>query len=346
MISIVIPIYKSEQFLRQTITSVLNQKYSDLELILVNDGSPDNSDFICLEFANFDKRVKYIKQKNQGAARAMMRGLNESLGNYVMFLDGDDWINEETLLKANSIIQKNEVDILFWNNYKEFENHSEISRPFLPNSKFFENEDLAWLKRRSFGLSGNELEKITDFDLISSGWGKLYKKEILISDPYILVNNNQVGNFDTELVCRVFNLAKSIYYLNEPLNHYRMGNVNSITKNHGNQLYSKHKIMFISLLQFIEEKNLDYNYKQALFNRITISILNNLLSICSKHNNSSLVAKYKALNSILNDELFKESIINLEFQRLRLTERAFFLMCRLRLTSLVLAAGYLFKFIK
>lgn len=346
MISIVISIYKSESFLDKAITSILNQNFTDFELILVNDGSPDNSETICLKYANEDKRVKYIKQSNQGAAHAMQAGLLASIGDYIMFLDGDDWIELDTLYKVWNIVEEFKIDIVFWNSFKEFEDRTiESRRPFL-KSKLFKDDELGCLKRRAFGLIDCELKNITDFDLLSSGWGKLYKRNILFLDPYILVDRKNIGNFDTELVCRSFFLANCIFFLNEPLNHYRMENSNSITKNHGNELYFKHKVLFESLLNFIYENNLGKDYIQAVNNRITVSILNNLLSITSKNNKNSFVTKYHALNRILSDDLYKQSIANLEFSALKPFHRYFFYLCKFRLTIAVFGAGYFLRLLR
>jgi glycosyltransferase EpsH len=346
MISIIIPIYNSENYLGKAITSILNQTFTSFELILVNDGSPDNSESICLKYAKSDKRIKYVKQKNQGAAHAMQTGLKLASLDYVMFLDGDDWIELDTLFKIQGTIKEYKTDIVFWNHFKEFEDSSIETRKAFINSHFYIDEELNWLKRRAFGLVGEELSDIRDFDLISSGWGKIYKRKLLTADPYILISEENIGKFDTELVCRAFLFASSIYYLDEPLNHYRMENNNSVTKNHGNELYLKHKVMFTSLLDFARKNNLDSNYVQAIHNRISVSILNNLLSLTSKNNKNSLATKYRALKSILNDGLYIEAINNFEFNSLNPSQRCFFYLCKFRIHFLVFSTGYLLKLIR
>ena len=326
MISVIIPIYKSEEFLEKAITSVLNQSYSNLELILVNDGSPDNSELICLKYAKEDNRIKYIKQNNQGAAHAMRTGFLSSKGDYIMFLDGDDWVNLKTIEIANSFISRTDCDIIFWNRIRESSWHSSKVPSFLPESELFIDERLDWIKRRSFGLINNELKDITKFDQISSGWGKVYKRKLIENDLYCLVDENNNGNFDTEFVCRMFSQCSSIQYINEFLNHYRMENDNSITKNHGNELYLKQKVMFNSLLKFINKNNLGKEFTQAIHNRITVSVLNNILSIASNNNKNSFTSKYKTINNILEDDLYKFSINKFEFNCVKSIHRYFFLL--------------------
>ena len=345
-VSVIIPIYKSEEFLEKAITSVLNQSYSNLELILVNDGSPDNSEQICLDFVKKDQRVVYIKQENSGAAHAMKSGLNISKGDYVMFLDGDDWINTVTLETALNKLEESKSDLVFWNAIKEFHDKSVFVDAFLQNDEVFYGERLEWLKRRVFGLIGNELKNITKFDQISSGWGKIYNRNLLLSDPYCLVDSNNTGNFDTELVCRTFHKSNRIIYLNKYFNHYRMYNDSSLTKTHGSRLFTKFIPLFINLNNFISHNNLGLEYRQALNNRVTISILNCLLSITSKRNNSGFKSKYVSVNSILENEIYKESINKFEFNKVSLFHRLFFTACKFRLSFFVLLSGYLIRFLK
>ena len=94
-ISIIVPIYNVESCLRRCIDSILNQTFSDYELILVDDGSTDSSGMICDEYAETDARVHVIHQKNAGVSAARNRGLDASVGTYVMFCDGDDYISPD-----------------------------------------------------------------------------------------------------------------------------------------------------------------------------------------------------------------------------------------------------------
>lgn len=92
MVSIIVPVYKVEKFLPKCIESVLNQTYTDFELILVDDGSPDKSPEICDKYAELDKRVVVIHQKNAGVSAARNAGLENAKGEYIGFVDPDDWI--------------------------------------------------------------------------------------------------------------------------------------------------------------------------------------------------------------------------------------------------------------
>ena len=103
LISIIIPVYNVEQYLHRCVDSVLNQTYKNLEIILVNDGSPDNCPFICDEYAKKDKRIIVVHKENGGLSSARNAGLEIVQGEYISFIDSDDWIHEN----YNEILYKN-----------------------------------------------------------------------------------------------------------------------------------------------------------------------------------------------------------------------------------------------
>ena len=95
MISIIVPIYKVEKYIRQCVDSIINQTYEDIEIILVDDGSPDNCPQICDDYAKTDSRVKVIHKENGGIMSARKAGLKVATGEYIGFVDGDDWIEAD-----------------------------------------------------------------------------------------------------------------------------------------------------------------------------------------------------------------------------------------------------------
>ena len=114
-ISIIVPCYNVEEFLNETIECILNQTYQDWELLLVNDGSKDFTPQICDEYANKDKRIKVIHKENGGLVSARNAGYDAAIGDWHMYLDGDDWIDINTCEKLMFYLSRHtDVDIVFW----------------------------------------------------------------------------------------------------------------------------------------------------------------------------------------------------------------------------------------
>ena len=99
-ISVIVPIYKVERYLNRCIKSIVNQTYSNLEIILVDDGSPDRCGFICDKWMATDKRIKVIHKKNGGLSSARNKGIELSTGKYIMFIDSDDYLYDDSSLES------------------------------------------------------------------------------------------------------------------------------------------------------------------------------------------------------------------------------------------------------
>ena len=110
-ISVIVPIYKVEKYLRRCIDSIINQTFKNIEIILVNDGSPDNCPKICEEYKNKDNRIIIINQENQGLSVARNSGIRIARGQYLVFIDSDDYIEEDMIEYLYEGIVKYDVDI-------------------------------------------------------------------------------------------------------------------------------------------------------------------------------------------------------------------------------------------
>ncbi|MDE5548972.1 MAG: glycosyltransferase, partial [Clostridia bacterium] len=128
MISIIVPIYNVEKYLRKGIESIINQTYTDLEIILVNDGSKDNCLDICKEYANKDSRIKIVDKPNGGLVSAWKAGVEVASGDFIGFIDPDDYIDEDYYQKLYEAIQSNDADIAVCGAIKEDEQGNFLSK--------------------------------------------------------------------------------------------------------------------------------------------------------------------------------------------------------------------------
>ncbi len=116
-VSVIIPVYKVEKFISRTLDALIGQTFKDWEVICVNDGSPDSSREIILEYVRRDSRIRLIDKSNGGVSSARNRGVEEAVGEYVLFLDSDDFIHPQTLEIAMALGRKNSSDVVTW--YKD-----------------------------------------------------------------------------------------------------------------------------------------------------------------------------------------------------------------------------------
>lgn len=160
-ISIIIPVYNAEKYLRRCIESVLTQSFTDFELILVNDGSKDKSPQICDEYASQDTRVRVIHKANGGVSAARNDGLDIAKGEYVTFIDSDDWVEREYL---QSLYDKRSLDFVIG---------SFIHEPSGKKRKINE-----------YTFIGNKLKDYVNNTYLTNGypWGKLFKNKIIINN--------------------------------------------------------------------------------------------------------------------------------------------------------------------
>ncbi len=198
MISVIIPIYNTEQYLEQCIESVLDSIYQDFELILVNDGSEDGSSEICRRYSEKDCRIKWIDQKHTGGSAARNRGIEECRGEWVVFVDSDDFISKDFLERiAEERYQQSDLLIFDFLRLKQKTKKAADLKRDCGKEYQYVPEDRLYLIE-SF-LTGIQLDENGSMSLLSL-WAKAYKKSVL--EKYAI-------RFPTELMLgedRIFNL--------------------------------------------------------------------------------------------------------------------------------------------
>ena len=172
LISVIVPIYKVEKYLKRCIDSIINQTYKNLQIILVDDGSPDRCGKICDEYSKKDKRIKVIHKKNGGLSDARNKGLDVAEGKYIGFVDSDDYIDERMYEVLYNNLKDNNADLSICSIY-EFKNDKEIVEGY--NKK---QEILVYKKQEMFNkFYENLLRNVV-------AWNKLYKKELFENIRY------------------------------------------------------------------------------------------------------------------------------------------------------------------
>ena len=160
LVSVIIPVYNVERYLAQCLDSVINQTYPNLEIICVNDGSRDGSPDILRRYADEDARIQVIDKANGGVSRARNDALDCARGEYIMFVDSDDWVEPDACENAVNAMREYDADIVMWSYVSETENRSS-RKVIFPETTVFEKEEVrAKLpdseKRRQICRSGGD----------------------------------------------------------------------------------------------------------------------------------------------------------------------------------------------
>lgn len=209
-VSIIVPIYNVERYLNRCVDSLINQTYKNLEIILVNDGSPDNSPAICDRYAIKDTRIKVIHKENGGLSDARNAGINISTGKYIMFLDSDDYAELNMIENAVNTIETLDSDIVIWGYYAEFVDENER---IINTINYSGLDGVLDSSDEQFMLS-NEL-----INLMGYAWNKLYKNEIIQKNNYRFKKGLSLVE-DITFNSEVFKNHHSIAFVEEPLLHY------------------------------------------------------------------------------------------------------------------------------
>lgn len=244
--SVIVPIYKVEPYLKKCVDSILNQTYKNFELLLIDDGSPDNCPKICDEYAAKDSRVRVIHKPNGGLVSARNTGVKEALGEYICYVDGDDWVSEKLLktIKDKAIDQYHPNMVVFSAN-RVFSNHTTdiYSGPKegLYNKEKLQNEIYPYMMydcRKSF-CSGL---------VFPVAWNKIYKRDLL-QQHYCEEERIKMGE-DNAFVFECLFYSDSVYFCDDVLYYYNQQNIGSFIHSYDPNRFGNN----ILLTSYIDKK--------------------------------------------------------------------------------------------
>ncbi|MBT2616776.1 MULTISPECIES: glycosyltransferase [unclassified Bacillus (in: firmicutes)] len=262
LISIIIPVYNAEKYLTKCLESVKNQTHQDLEVILVNDGSTDQSSSICNEYAQKDKRFNVIHKKNGGVSSARNEGLKVAKGEYIGFIDPDDWVEGCMFEKLYQLAIENNADISMCGYYKEKVDGTVLNN--IINSPVIE---LTPIESINNILNKNDYRGFL--------WNKLFSADILKKTPVVDFNNEIHFCEDLLFCCQSILKCGSIVFDSTPYYHY------IIHDNNASQSYFSPKKLtsLVALEKIIEllndEKDIEIKKFKNYYMHMNISLLMN-----------------------------------------------------------------------
>ena len=180
LISIVVPVYNVENYLRMCLDSIQNQTYQNFECLLINDGSPDNSADICREYVSKDARFRYFEKENGGVASARNLGIKYSKGKYITFIDSDDWVDLDYLEVLHSKIKEYNTDFVI-SSYKKFDMDEDCFYLHIWDQDYYEK---IWTSQELL----TQLPNLENYDgSYTVSWGKLFKRSLFDEILFVVV---------------------------------------------------------------------------------------------------------------------------------------------------------------
>lgn len=256
-VSIIVPIYNTSKYLRTCIDSLLNQSEKDIEIILINDGSTDNSAEIIKSYK--DKRIVYIEKENTGIGSTRNIGISKSKGTYLMFIDSDDYISSNCVERMYNFAVQTNSDIVVSDFYKDYSGRLEVIKiPYFDSSSLKNNPSI--LNKINLGPCN-----------------KIYKKSILKNVMF----EEKLKYEDVPFVIKAFKNASKISKLNEPLSYYVIHN-NSQTTIRDDKIFD-----ILKIIDIINNELNDKIYHESILNLSTMILTDYTIQQRYVHNRAS-----------------------------------------------------------
>lgn len=295
LISIIIPVYNAESYLKRCLLSVINQTYYNLEIIIINDGSTDNSYNICKQFEEVDNRLIVKDCKNGGVSRARNEGLSIASGKYVLFIDSDDYIEENmVLILYNHIISDDGIDIVVCD--VEANDQSSVTE-LMSKNKFIRIQDEEVIIINKNDLMYNLFNRNSIKGYLVN---KLFKMSI-IKDNRLLLDESIYICEDLLFCFHYFQSINQLIYINKMLYHYQV-NENSLTHNKINSKRLSVLDAYNSILKEID--SFDMKTKKIIEINYRIHCLRMLKLIYEDKS-----GEYKPLVKNIKSELYQRKLL-------------------------------------
>lgn len=211
-VSVIIPVYNNEKYLNQCVESVLKQTYTNLEIILIDDGSTDRTPEICEHLREQDPRIRVFHKENGGIGSSRNSGLTLASGDYILFVDSDDWIEPDCIKTLYNQLKTNNADIAI-GNFMRFDEETAVTYFQTTKNDYFEKTytPVEWFKHEYDS-------KFNLFTVFVVPWGKLYKRSLFKNIVYSIDNKVE----DDSTTWKIYLLADKISYINCPIYTYRL----------------------------------------------------------------------------------------------------------------------------
>ncbi|MCE5221490.1 MAG: glycosyltransferase [Clostridium sp.] len=279
MISIIIPVYNVGEYIKECLDSILMQTYKDLQIIIVDDGSSDNTMNIVKEYEDKFENVIILYQKNQGVSVARNTAFDYIKGEYTIYIDPDDFLELDMLENMYNRAKKDHVDIViseYYVYYNDKDNRNYIEKYNVDSREIYNNYDV--------------IDFMLNYELQGQLWNKFFKTELLKQIKFKFEPNRYIQ--DVFPVFKAIYKSKGIAFIDKPLYYYRQRATSTVHKKNA-KLAEDYYFAMSSIINYIKDKNIKVNKKSLSIFKIKVL--------------SHFIAHYTNSNEYNNLKSFKES---------------------------------------
>lgn len=324
VVSVVVPIYKTEKYLDRCIESIVDQSYRNLEIILVDDGSPDNCPEMCDAWAAKDSRIKVVHKVNEGLSRARNTGIACATGTYICFFDSDDYVDPDTIKLAHDMAQKSQLDMVIFGmgikNSREELIGEEV--PVTPKQIYEGAEVQDVLLPEALGANA-AIGK--SYHIMFSACCVLFSFELIRRANWQFVSEKEIMSEDVYSLLTLYQYVQKVGILPERLYYYRE-NTSSISRSYRPDRFARNKHFYLQCVKLCEQ----IGYSNEVVVRCRHSFLCNafaaLKQVVAYHGNYQKAKD--ELRAIVDDTVFHQVVQEKRKDKENFNKRVFYWVAR------------------
>lgn len=336
LITVIVPVYNVEKYLRQCLESIVQQSYKNIEVIMVDDGSTDESGAVCEEYASSYKNFFVLHQKNAGLGMARNGGLQKAKGKYVMFLDSDDYIDPDHIEVLYTHIKEKQADVCK-GGFRKVKDNGTVTFERKYSNEFFEGKDVA--ERFLPRLIGSAPDKKDSFEM--SVWSSLYKMSYICQNGLKFPSERELISEDLVFNIEYMQYAKNVCVVSEVGYNYRI-NTESLTKHYQPDKFER----YIKLYMYVRKRLFELHYNLDTVYRLDRIILVNIKGCIIQEKTEisghSMKTAVKNIKNICQNQHLQKMIGEYPVHMLQFRQKVFVYMLKYQMSRcLYLCIGFM-----
>lgn len=334
LVSFIVPVYNAEKTIERCVQSLQKQTVGDIEILLIDDGSRDASLAVCNLVAKDDSRIRVIHQDNAGVSVARNVGIENAQGQYISFVDADDWIDVNVCEVFENALQKYDYDLFCFSLILHKNGTSELAKLFKDDVPLLNDAQKTELLLKTMTPWTPNFEYNCKIRVAGMSCVKLYKKEILIRNKSFFPVGIKVSE-DTLFLILNLEMFKVVGYSTKIMYHY-IFDCQSAQNHYRPDSFQQFSVIIERIKEWLKKENksqLFFDSANTLFVHYLFGILKEDLFHCDNHN--SLLTKQKRLKEILKEKLFVDVLNNVKWSYFKFPEKVLVLFLKLRMVRTI-----------